>query len=165
MSHGPTLAHSRIGYRVYTIAGLAACSQRVHVQLLEENRGCVCDHVWSNFFCPKCIFETLPATGAAGTDWLHNLVCSLCLAPWMADSSTHWHAHTHMHACTYLPHPLQMALVLTRGPWQTVMWTHLSQTSGGGGGRSLWAVCQPAWENAPLLLSSSPPLLRCSNAL
>lgn len=43
--------------------------------------------------CVMHVFETVTATGAAGTDWLHNLVCSLCLAPWMADSRPQTHTH------------------------------------------------------------------------
>lgn len=50
------------------------------------------------------MFETLTATGTAGTDWLHNMVCSFCLAPWMADSrpqnhKSHTHEHIHVHIC------------------------------------------------------------------
>lgn len=53
--------------------------------------------------CVVWVFETVTATGAAGTDWLHNLVCSLCLAPWMADCrpQTHIHTHTHLHRHAY----------------------------------------------------------------
>lgn len=54
--------------------------------------------------CVMWVFETVAATGAAGTDWLHNPVCSLCLAPWTADSRPPTQTHTsldmlnHMHA-------------------------------------------------------------------
>lgn len=52
----------------------------------------------SDRVCAISVFETVTATGAAGTDWLHNLVCSLCLAPWMADSRL----QTHTHACLHV---------------------------------------------------------------
>lgn len=51
---------------------------------------------------------TVASIGPAGTDLLCNLVCGLCLAPWMVNSrhkSSHTHTspgmdiHTSMHAC------------------------------------------------------------------
>lgn len=48
--------------------------------------------------CATSVFETATATGAAGTDWLHNPVCSLCLTHWMADSRL----QTHTHACLHV---------------------------------------------------------------
>lgn len=57
------------------------------------------------------MLETVAATGAAGTDWLHNLVCSLCLAPRTADSRPPTQIHTspdvlnHMHAGTHSSSP------------------------------------------------------------
>ena len=58
----------------------------------------VCTLVCVGKVCVLCGCLTVAATGAAGTDWLHNLVCGLFLAPWMADSRpqthTHWRRHT-----------------------------------------------------------------------
>lgn len=57
---------------------------------------CVCP-------CVLCGCLTVNAMGAAGTDPLHNLVCGLCLAPWMADSrpQTLTHTHTHRHTLVH----------------------------------------------------------------
>lgn len=64
---------------------------------------------------------TVASIGPAGTDLLCNLVCGLCLAPWMVNSrhkSSHthkpWHGYTHtyMHAWMQLPPLLQMAMLL-----------------------------------------------------
>lgn len=67
------------------------------------------------------VFETVAATGAAGIDWLHNPVCSLCLAPWMADSRPPTQIHTspdvlnHMHASTHSSSPTADGAGVTAG--------------------------------------------------
>lgn len=50
------------------------------------------------------MLETVAATGTAGSNWLHNLVHSCCITPWMADSrpQTQTHKNRHLHTRLYV---------------------------------------------------------------
>lgn len=103
------------------------CPYKIKCPLMDLYAPQVCTMVCVDRFV-RAMFATLTAAGTAGTDWLHNLVCSCCLASWMADSRLQTHTHLSTHAHTYahmnLFHPLQMVLVIMHSLVQA-MYVHI----------------------------------------